>query len=198
MIIIHGLALIETALAQDILDCISKLGAMHADHTVHRACARGGELVAIFCYILFEPPTQPSLIDHLTGCVLIETTRIDNDCLGRVTITIIRRPNTLSDERGTLTKMTDLDKGLGRRVIEMTDKMKGVICEFIRGQRIDRIVGHDFIKVFKRQWCTIRTKLSLLVVLKDLVDRELMVLLGVLLGLIVKTFGVDKGEHIVY
>lgn len=112
MIVIHGLALIETTLTQHILNRISKFGAMHADHTVDRACARGRELVAIFCNILFEPPTQPCLINHLTGCVLVETTRIDNDRLARVAITIMRRPNTLSDEGGTLTKMTDLDQGL--------------------------------------------------------------------------------------
>lgn len=77
----------------------------------------------------------------------------------------------------------------------MADKMKGVIRKLVRGQRVDGIVSHDFIKVFKRQRGTIRAKLSFLVVLKDLVDTEILVLLGVLLGLVVEAFGLDKGEH---
>ena len=80
----------------------------------------------------------------------------------------------------------------------MADEMKGVIRKLVRGQRVDGIVGHDFIKVFKRQRGTTRAKLSILVVLKDLVDTELLVLLGVLLRLVVEAFGLDKGEHILY
>jgi len=117
--------------------------------------------------------------------------------LARVAITIMRRPNTLRDEGGALAKMTNLDKRLGRRVIEMADKMKGIIGEFIRGQRVDRIVSHDFIKVVKRQPGTTRTKLAFLVVFKDLIDTEILVLLGVLLGLVVETFGLNEREHIV-